>query len=460
MDTATSLDCQAVLAEALLLVESLPTSLTPQKRKELEKRKTARVQAAQNLHREEENLRMIEIQRKSAVERVAAARQKLVEEQRQEDEVLEHAFKREAIIDSKPHIASVESIKEKLLTLRSILPTSEISLQATPNMSLFSFDAAGTTTSSNPAGASGGLCSSEGDLSSHSAACCGSHAAAPDVAAGQAAPNDSVSGENDGERAVRDAPPAVSHCCTNHKEGVEREASSLSGTKRLPSSPPASEAVREYSSSKAGVFEPLCSKYIDKYRKIEELEGVEAAEASTKPVLRDLWQLFKSDADSVSQTVSLPDEDHLTLLHKAVMLDEPAARLVQFLLHVGADVEAEDEEGHTALIICGWFPNSAEACRLLLKAGANINHAGGSEGTTALMSAAETLNEQALQILVSAGADRSLKNTSGQTAEDLAHANEDEDIPPSIKGECMAILQSVAEDLDDLFHQALASADV
>jgi ankyrin repeat protein len=42
-------------------------------------------------------------------------------------------------------------------------------------------------------------------------------------------------------------------------------------------------------------------------------------------------------------------------------VDDPKARLVQFLIHVGADVDAADEEGNTALIVAGYLERSAEA---------------------------------------------------------------------------------------------------
>jgi hypothetical protein len=48
-------------------------------------------------------------------------------------------------------------------------------------------------------------------------------------------------------------------------------------------------------------------------------------------------------------------------VRQAILVDDPKARLVQFLIHVGANVDAVDEEGNTALIVAGFFERSAEA---------------------------------------------------------------------------------------------------
>jgi len=48
-------------------------------------------------------------------------------------------------------------------------------------------------------------------------------------------------------------------------------------------------------------------------------------------------------------------------VRQAILVDDPKARLVQFLIYVGANVDAVDEEGNTALIVAGYFERSADA---------------------------------------------------------------------------------------------------
>lgn len=94
----------------------------------------------------------------------------------------------------------------------------------------------------------------------------------------------------------------------------------------------------------------------------------------------------------------------------------------------------------------------------LLRAGANID-AIGSEGSTALMTAAESLNEHVVSLLMEANADTSIKNASGSTAADLALKNDDRAKPTSLKAKILSMIQptATAEEMDDLIRAALMS---
>jgi ankyrin repeat protein len=125
----------------------------------------------------------------------------------------------------------------------------------------------------------------------------------------------------------------------------------------------------------------------------------------------------------------------------------PNVETVQFLLHAGADPNARDNDGETALMHADGISVSAllaaggdvntsdnagltalmyasergdtKTIQLELAAHANVN-ASDRNGWTALMYAARLGWRQAVQVLLSAGADRDKKNTSGLTALGIA----------------------------------------
>jgi ankyrin repeat protein len=95
---------------------------------------------------------------------------------------------------------------------------------------------------------------------------------------------------------------------------------------------------------------------------------------------------------------------------------------VQTAIDAGADVDAKDHNGRTALMQAAWFGNK-EAISLLLKAGADIN-AKDNDGWTALIGAAEVSSE-VVYLLLQAGADVNAKANDGWTALMLATREED-----------------------------------
>jgi hypothetical protein len=108
-------------------------------------------------------------------------------------------------------------------------------------------------------------------------------------------------------------------------------------------------------------------------------------------------------------------------------LDEDATPdLVRALLDAGADVKARDDEGNSALAHAAAGSN-AEVVRRLLDAGAKINLRN-EEGRTALMLAAEAGELENVRALVAAGADYNLKDEEGQTALDLAREGLHEEV--------------------------------
>jgi hypothetical protein len=91
--------------------------------------------------------------------------------------------------------------------------------------------------------------------------------------------------------------------------------------------------------------------------------------------------------------------------------------IMKILLKVGAKVDGLDSRGSTYLASYGFFDTRVE--RLLLGAGANLN-ARDDEGATALMHASGFGYEEAVRLLIEHGANLNLKDNKGRTA--LMHA--------------------------------------
>ena len=114
--------------------------------------------------------------------------------------------------------------------------------------------------------------------------------------------------------------------------------------------------------------------------------------------------------------VQAQDRDGNTALHHAAMMDR--MDLLGFLLFAGADPEAADNRGQTALHLATSTGNF-EACRLLLDQGVSLDHPD-SRGNTALHIAAEQGDFELCEYFLFLGAGAALKNHDGQTPLDLA----------------------------------------
>jgi ankyrin repeat protein len=99
-------------------------------------------------------------------------------------------------------------------------------------------------------------------------------------------------------------------------------------------------------------------------------------------------------------------------LPEAVLLGD--VERVTALLAAGAEVDATDKRGTTALMlatICGQH----DIMRLLVSHGASVNAQDYSVGNTALMQAAWNRDDEAIQLLLTARADATIKNRLGRT---------------------------------------------
>ena len=93
------------------------------------------------------------------------------------------------------------------------------------------------------------------------------------------------------------------------------------------------------------------------------------------------------------------------------------------LFHAGAGARVRDAKGRTTLFPCH-VRRDADAVRLLMQRGVRIN-AQDNEGNTALMMAV-TGDSSGVQALLDAGADPNIKNKAGKTALQIAQENETE----------------------------------
>jgi ankyrin repeat protein len=108
----------------------------------------------------------------------------------------------------------------------------------------------------------------------------------------------------------------------------------------------------------------------------------------------------------------------------AAALNKTPIEKMKILIQANANVNAKGMHGNTALMTASGTANE-ESVKLLLENGAYIN-AQNSEGFTALMRAVtskKTKIFEVISLLIDAGADKKLKNKSGQTAYDIAKAN-------------------------------------
>ena len=113
-------------------------------------------------------------------------------------------------------------------------------------------------------------------------------------------------------------------------------------------------------------------------------------------------------------------EDGVALGYAVADLDRAQLRA---LLEGGANPDARDRRGMTALMLAAWRGDVAAAlgcARDLLEFGADPNAVGAPQGRTALHLAASRDGAKMASLLLEAGADLSARGNRGDTAEDNA----------------------------------------
>lgn len=142
-----------------------------------------------------------------------------------------------------------------------------------------------------------------------------------------------------------------------------------------------------------------------------------------KDALKNLDQIFKDKTDKSG------------LLSKVLILaaygsGNPA--LLKELVDAGADIEARDEDGVTALSNAASMEHN-QALEYLLSKGAPVNQID-RKGRTPLYMAAVVGNIDGVKLLLAKGADKSLEDTDGKTAVMIAEESlQSPDISPAAK---------------------------
>ena len=108
---------------------------------------------------------------------------------------------------------------------------------------------------------------------------------------------------------------------------------------------------------------------------------------------------------------------------------------VQFLLSHGASVDKpRSPGGRTALIVACAYYAKTDVVKTLLDKGADVN-AADNKGVTALMMASEFQKADIVKLLLAAGANVKLKDKTGKTALDYLNMNVvDDDLKQMLKG--------------------------
>ena len=125
------------------------------------------------------------------------------------------------------------------------------------------------------------------------------------------------------------------------------------------------------------------------------------------------WAVYRGDKEAADvliragARVGAANSLGVTPLAMAALYGD--ARLVDTLLKAGADAKALGANGETMVMLAAHNGN-ARVINLLVEAGANVNAAEPLRGTTALMWAVEQRNTDAVQALLDAGADPSVRS--------------------------------------------------
>lgn len=185
-----------------------------------------------------------------------------------------------------------------------------------------------------------------------------------------------------------------------------------------------------------------------------------ACEDKTKEVVGiwdvgTMWENYQSKTDAIPASVLLIAADQNSVPVAKLLLERGAdlratgnngggvltwtsapvncrnPEMIQFLLERGADRDAKDLDGATALHRAAERGKLPEI-RLLLERGANVNSRQ-TDGTTPLMLAAQFGHYDAVQLLLDYGADAKLTKSNGAAAVDFARASGDYGTAPMLE---------------------------
>jgi hypothetical protein len=159
----------------------------------------------------------------------------------------------------------------------------------------------------------------------------------------------------------------------------------------------------------------------------EEINTYAACGAASKsPPFTNDW-VWTSSADLVVEPARMSFEGYepvgqRTRLHHAVISRQPG--LIEVLLNAGFGVNDADFQGRTPLITAAVHAVKPAILEQLLRAGATVD-ATDNDGMTALMHAVQVQSVEDASLLLSHGADVTLRNAAGQSPLDLAARSSD-----------------------------------
>ncbi|KAL1885851.1 hypothetical protein Plec18167_001347 [Paecilomyces lecythidis] len=129
----------------------------------------------------------------------------------------------------------------------------------------------------------------------------------------------------------------------------------------------------------------------------------------------DEWERVGELLIKAGSDIEVRDDKGKTVLFYWSMHGRSSARFASFLLSHGADARALDNDGNTVLHDSFLNHQVGATMRLLVDAGANINHARKTDGATPLISAAKQQFE-GVKLFTDCGADVNLQDRDGNTA--------------------------------------------
>ena len=147
--------------------------------------------------------------------------------------------------------------------------------------------------------------------------------------------------------------------------------------------------------------------------------------------------------------------DGSSLLAYAATANASNPKVTQFLLKAGADVNAKDANGRTALMMSTLVAYNPEMIKILVDSGADVNLQD-SNGTTALMSAVHNPAWPMTKILLEAGANVNLRDANGRTA--LIYAAREGSLPDSQK-EIVKLLLDFGADVNVRDNEGKSAVD-
>lgn len=151
-------------------------------------------------------------------------------------------------------------------------------------------------------------------------------------------------------------------------------------------------------------------------------------ESSTETTKQNFDKYYSAALNGNIETIKTSITEELNIINKhnaegqsLLMLASfnGHTQLCEYLIKNGAHIEGRDNSGRTPLMYASTGPFSSTV-ELLLKSGANSNSVDHVEKWTALMNAAAEGQLEVVKILMQYGANKSLKDIDGDTAESFA----------------------------------------